>query len=131
MSMAKVCKLDLLPETYSVCRYPADELIPVHPTMADGLWAYVRTHEETCVVCAGSCPNATQIERGWRALKVRGPLEFSQVGILASIASPLALSGISIFAISTYDTDYILIKEDTLNGAISVLEKAGHQVFTG
>jgi uncharacterized protein len=62
---------------------------------------------------------------------VRGPLDFSLVGILASIAAPLAEAGISIFSISTFDTDYILVKEKTLEKAQAVLEEAGHQVLTG
>ena len=83
------------------------------------------------MVCAGRAPGASQVEEGWKALKVRGPLDFSQVGILASIAGPLSNAGISIFTISTFDTDYILIKEGTLKPAITALEAAGHQVPAG
>lgn len=65
-------------------------------------------------------------EKGWYCLKVRGPLDFALTGILASLAAPLAEAGISIFAISTYDTDYFLVKE--LDRAIAVLSKSGHTV---
>lgn len=65
-------------------------------------------------------------EPGWKALKVLGPLDFSLTGILAGIATSLAQAGISIFAISTYDTDYILIKKEKLEGAQAALIAAGH-----
>lgn len=123
--------LDLLPELYSVYRYPPDASIPFGPQDRAGLWAFVWTDEELSVVCADRAPGATHEEAGWRALKVRGPLDFSQVGILASIAAPLAGAGVSIFTISTFDTDYILIKEDCLELALAALEIAGHQVFQG
>ena len=67
-------------------------------------------------------------EPGWRALQVDGPLDFMLTGVLASLALPLADAGISIFAISSYDTDYVLVKQDKLAGAIDTLRKAGHGV---
>ena len=68
------------------------------------------------------------IQKGWRALLVAGTLDFSLVGILASLATTLASAGVSIFAMSTYDTDYILVKEDALQKAIEALEGAGHTI---
>jgi hypothetical protein len=68
------------------------------------------------------------VERGWRALKVAGPLDFSLTGVLASLACPLAEAGISIFAISTFDTDYLLVRAETLARAIQVLGEFGHTV---
>lgn len=73
-------------------------------------------------------PAEVHAERGFRALKVVGPLDFSLVGVLASIAMPLAQAGISIFAISTFDTDYILIREQQLPSAVAALREAGHEV---
>jgi hypothetical protein len=67
-------------------------------------------------------------ERGWRALKVTGPLDFGLTGILASLANPLGDAGISLFAISTYDTDYVLVKEDKLHNALAALQAAGHTI---
>jgi hypothetical protein len=68
------------------------------------------------------------MEKGWRILKVRGPLEFSQIGVLAAIVMPLAQTGVSIFVLSTFDTDYILVKEQTLLLAIAALQNAGHTI---
>jgi len=67
-------------------------------------------------------------EKGWRCLRVEGPLDFSLTGILASLAAPLSAAGISIFAISTYDTDYLLVKEEQLGSAINTLRQYGHHI---
>jgi hypothetical protein len=67
-------------------------------------------------------------ESGWRCLKVRGPLDFGLTGILAALTSALAAASIPIFALSTYDTDYLMIKTDTLERAIEALRGAGHRV---
>lgn len=76
----------------------------------------------------GLAPQGTQCENGWRAFQVAGPLEFSLTGILAAIAVPLADAGVSIFAISTFDTDYVLVKEESLAKAMEALRAAGHRV---
>jgi hypothetical protein len=87
------------------------------------------TANELSVVAADAdVPHDLPCERGWRALKVAGPLDFGLTGILASLASPLADAGISLFAVSTYDTDYILLKEDRLHDALAVLQAAGHTI---
>lgn len=67
-------------------------------------------------------------EAGWRVFKVAGPLDFALTGILASIADPLAQAGVSIFAISTYNTDYLMVKEQKLDVALRALKQAGHTV---
>ena len=67
-------------------------------------------------------------EPGWRCLKVQGPLNFDQTGVLASLVGPLAEAAISVFSISTYDTDYLLVKEHDLDKARSVLTKQGHTI---
>jgi uncharacterized protein len=133
--MSPTCVLELLTETYAVYRYPPETLLPLERPQGEGLWAYVGTSEEVSVVSSQPeaskiSPEMRQVESGWRALKVRGPLDFSLVGILASIAAPLAQAGISIFSISTFNTDYILVKEKTLEKALAVLEEAGHQVLS-
>jgi uncharacterized protein len=133
--MGHTCVLELLPETYSVYRYPPETPLPLERPQGEGLWAFVGTSEEVSVVSSQRearkiSPEMRQMESDWRALKVRGPLDFSLVGILASIAAPLAEAGISIFSISTFDTDYILVKEKTLEKAQAVLEEAGHQVLS-
>jgi hypothetical protein len=65
---------------------------------------------------------------GWRALAVVGPIEFNAVGILASLAAPLATAGVSIFALSTYDTDTILVRDSALPATFAALRAAGHVV---
>jgi hypothetical protein len=119
--------LNLLPTRLAVCRLGAQEPLPPWPR--GELTAITRTADELSIMCAEDCvPPGIQIEAGWRALKVAGPLDFSLTGILAAIASPLAVAKISIFALSTYDTDYVLVKEAHLAAAIRVLSLAGHTV---
>lgn len=84
-----------------------------------------RTPTETSIVCEAP---PVEGEPGWRALMVEGPLDFSLTGILAGIAAPLAAAGISIFAISTFDTDYVLVKEARIDEATTVLRAAGYSV---
>jgi hypothetical protein len=86
-----------------------------------------RTPDELSVVAdEAAVPAGVRAERGWRALQVAGPLDFNLTGILASLAYPLARAGISLFAVSTFDTDYVLIKEDKLHDALAALQAAGH-----
>ena len=83
------------------------------------------------MVCPESQATAGDIEPGWRCLMVQGPLPFDQVGVLASLARPLAEAGVSTFAVSTYDTDYLLVQEAELEAAIASLRSAGHRVTEG
>lgn len=73
-------------------------------------------------------PEAATAERGWRCLKVGGPLSFELTGVLAALTRPLADAGIPVFALSTYETDYLLVKEEQLTAAASALERTGHAV---
>ncbi len=92
-----------------------------------GFLSLTRTADETSVVCAqDAVPANVAAEPGWRALKLLGPFDFGEVGILAAVASPLADAGVPIFAVSTFDTDYVLVKQDRLPDAIRALEAAGH-----
>ncbi len=94
-----------------------------------GFVSVTRTADELSVICAESAiPQGIQGETGWRIFKIDGPLDFALTGILASVAQPLAEVGVSIFAISTYDTDYVMVKEQDLEKAVHALEGAGHQV---
>jgi hypothetical protein len=89
----------------------------------------MRTKDELTVVCGEEgVPAVIRVEKGWRALKVKGPLEFSLVGVLASLTEPLADAEVGIFVLSSYDTDYILVKEADLSRANRALEGAGHMV---
>lgn len=124
-------KLTVLPGSLAVCRLSPSQNVPAWVWQDKTLLSVTYTADELSIVCAGDAvPNAVQCERNWRALKVQGPLNFSLTGILAALASPLASAGIAIFALSTYDTDYILVKEPSLQQAIAVLQQHGH-VFEG
>jgi hypothetical protein len=120
--------LVLLANHLAVCRLDGDAPMPDW-AMQEGLFSITRTGDELSVVCPEVLvPDGIRAERGWRALRVAGVLDFSQVGVLASMASPLAVAGISLFALSTFDTDYLLIKEDDLGRAVEELAAVGHAV---
>lgn len=119
-------KLALLDGSYSVCRFDAGAKIPQDIFSGPGFASVTRTADEISIVCeTGSRPPIAREERGWKVLMVEGPLDFGMIGVLSSISAPLALAGISIFVISTFDTDYVLVKEARLDDAIAVLSAAG------
>jgi hypothetical protein len=111
-----------------VVRLAADAPLPGW-ALAGEFVSLTRTRDELSVVCEERLvPAPLNREGAWRALKVEGPLDFAMVGVLASIASPLASAGVSIFTISTFDTDYVLVKDDRLATALEALRSAGHVV---
>lgn len=121
--------LRLTNDRLCVCQLPKDALLPVWAANAPGFCAITRTEEELSIVCAASVvPAGVRQEPGWRAFKVDGPLDFALTGILASLAGPLAKAGVSIYALSTYNTDYVLVKESQLDEAIDALRAVGHTV---
>lgn len=118
-----------LPQTFAVCRLAPDDPLPAWISER-GWWSITRTDHELSIVCdAARLPVDAVAERGWRGLMVQGPLPFGLTGILASLATPLADARISIFAISTYDTDYLLVKDRVFGQACDVLRAAGHEVI--
>lgn len=121
--------LKIQPELLAVVRLEPTASIPSWATQTP-FFAITRTADELSVVCTDqNVPEAgLKCERPWRALKVQGPLDFSLTGILASLASALAKAGVPIFAISTFDTDYILVKADNLEAAVGCLELEGHTI---
>ena len=121
--------LSILPEIFAIARL--DPLAPL-PVLEDAgtLASITRTPEELSLLCVeGAVPAGASASRGWRAIRVVGALDFSLTGILASLASPLADARISIFALSTHDTDYVLVKDETLPRAVDALTGAGHRFF--
>ena len=121
--------LELLPETLAICRLAADSPVPDWALSSREFLTTSRTPGELSITAVQRVvPAALKCERDYRALRVRGPLAMSLVGVLASIANPLAEAKISIFAISTYDTDYVLVKAGDLDTAVDVLQRAGHEV---
>lgn len=120
--------LSILPETFAVCRLEAHAPIPDW-TRASSFNSITRTRDELSIVCdERNVPQQVTGERGWRCLKLEGPFDFALVGILVSVVEPLARAAISVFAIATYDTDYVLIKAADLLRARQVLIEAGHRM---
>lgn len=116
------------PEYYAVVRLDPDEDVPA--------WAWVgavssvtRTESELSIVCVeAAVPTEASAERGWRMLEVAGPLAFTLTGVLSSLTVPLAAAEIPLFAISTFETDYLLVREPNLARAVAALGDAGHAV---
>jgi len=122
-------KLLLQEDRFTICQLPAEAAIPRWAAQAPGVVATVRSREELSIVCREDVvPLDVRQEKGWRAFMVEGPLDFGLTGVLAAIAGPLAVAGISIFAMSTFHTDYVLVKEEKLDDATRALEAAGHIV---
>ena len=124
-------ELSVLPGRFAVCQQDAKAPMP-RPEALGELWALVRTADELSLVVREELADPHwKVEAGWRCIGVTGKLEFELVGVLASLAQPLASAGISIFAISTYNTDYLLVREADLQRACDALNAAGHHVDGG
>ncbi|MGB2851624.1 MAG: ACT domain-containing protein [Solirubrobacterales bacterium] len=122
-------RVDTLPAVYEICRLEADADVPEWVAAApQGLLSVTRTESELSIVCTGPIPAGVEHSRGWRAVRVLGTLEHTMTGVLVSLAAPLADAGIPIFAISTFDTDYLLVPGDALDQALAALADAGHTV---
>jgi hypothetical protein len=123
--------IDVRPDEYTVLRLdPATPLPPDLFTSA-GLVSVIRTEAELSVVVPSSGADGMQAQRrepGWRLLTVRGPLEFSLTGIMAMLAGTLAAAGVALFALSSFDTDHVLVKAGDLDRAITAFREAGHEV---
>lgn len=125
----KILTIKLFKKTYGVARLDKTDSIPEW-SQNSNFFSATRTAEELSIVCPqDNIPDDIKYEKDWRILKIEGPLDFSLIGILASISSLLSQERISIFAISTYDTDYILVKSKDINNAIKVLTKGGYNLI--
>jgi hypothetical protein len=114
--------------TYAVCSL--DGAFPIPPwATAGAFFSITRTADELSVVCPQEAvPEGIACERGWCCLRVAGTIPFSAVGVLTALTAPLAEAGISLFAISTFDTDYLLVKENDFEAALAALRQAGHAI---
>ena len=122
-------KFRQLPGTFAVCRLPPTASIP---TWAEGasFISVTRTSEELSIVCpANHAPQGGKCESPWTCFKLEGPFAFVLTGVLASFLDPLATAGVPIFAVSTFDTDYVLVKEELTAAALKALGDAGHEVL--
>ncbi|MGZ7041736.1 MAG: ACT domain-containing protein [Thermoanaerobaculia bacterium] len=117
-------RLILLPPRLAVCRLPPTAPVPQWP--AGPFVAMTRTADELSIVCSEeSAPNDVRSERGWRCLKIEGPIPFATIGVAAAVTKALADAKVSVFFVSTYDTDYVLVRSESLDAAVSALRAAG------
>jgi hypothetical protein len=111
----------LLPDTLAICR--------LDMSAATSSFSITRTADELSIVCPQpAVPDGIRCERDWLCFKLAGPIPFTTVGVLASLVQPLAEAAISVFAVSTFDTDYVLVKSADLAGATDALRLKGHAV---
>jgi uncharacterized protein len=122
--------LILLSDEYSICRLQPSDSDPAWASEC-GFTSIVRTADELSVLCpTARVPGHVRQERGWRLFKFQGPFAFTETGVLASVLSPLAAAQIGILALSTFDTDYVLVKATDLTRACDALTAAHHSVRT-
>jgi hypothetical protein len=113
----------------AVCRLEAASDIPAWVDRAGAFSCITRTPDELSIVCAvDAVPDGVPMEGPWRAFRIRGPLVMTLIGVVAAMANPLADAGIAIFAISTFDTDYVLVHEPDIEAAKAALTAAGHTI---
>jgi hypothetical protein len=128
---SKTWKLNirLLQGELAVCRLSPQSPIPEWAIGEKGFVSITRTADELSIVCAEDlAPKDAKCERNWRVFKMEGPFDFALTGILVSVARPLNEAGISILSISTYDTDYVMVKSKDKDKAVAILRSAGHSV---
>lgn len=120
--------LEALAERLAVCKLAPDAPAPTISLHSAFVSLTVTPHEISLVCPEDEAPTGADVVSGWRALRVVGVLDFSLIGILASLTHTLADAGISVFAVSTYTTDYILVNDAALTRAMAALRAAGHRV---
>jgi hypothetical protein len=117
-----------VPGEFAICRLASDGQVPDWATIGS-LFSVTRSADELSIVCAAhQVPAEVKHEAGWSCFKLEGPFPFTMTGVLSSFLAPLAEARIPILAISTFDTDYILVKEKTGEAAMSALQAAGHRL---
>jgi hypothetical protein len=125
---ARHFELTLLPERFAISRLAADAPIPAWATQCP-FFSVTRTGDELSIVSElARVPVGVHSQPGWRIFKVHGPFVLSEIGVLSALAAPLAEAKISLLAISTFDTDYLLVSAETLSAAINALDQAGHTI---
>ena len=127
--MLQALTLTILAETFAVSKLDKGAAIPDWAS-SGGWWCVTRTDDELSVVCPEPLVPAEVISnRGWKCLKVSGPLDFALTGVLTSLLKPLAEARISVFSVSTFDTDYLLVKTESLAATARLLSVAGHRIL--
>jgi ATP-dependent RNA helicase RhlE len=122
--------LAILPESFGICRLHPRTRLPRWVFRPSSFYSVTRTRDELSIVAREDLiPQRFDCERDWRGIKVIGPLDFGLVGVVASLALPLARAGVSLFTVSSFDTDYLLVRAKNLDKAVAALETAGHQFY--
>jgi uncharacterized protein len=121
-------ELSLLAETFTICHLAADAAVPGWATQGQ-FFSITRTSEELSIIAESALvPERLRTEVSWRVIRVHGPFDFSEVGVLVALVQPLAAAGVSVFAVSTFDTDYLLVQRSQLREAVIAFRKAAHTV---
>jgi len=120
-------RFSVIPGTWAILKLPPSDPMPAWATEATGFVAITRTAEElSLIVPRERIPAGVDAPVDWSLIKVHGPFSFAAVGVLASFGTPLANAGVSIIAVSTHDTDYILVRSGDEGAARQCLILAGH-----
>jgi hypothetical protein len=126
---SRCLELSVMPERLAISRLAPNAPIPAWATQGSFFSVTRNSEEELSIVAVESVtPGDLQTQAGWRSLKVHGPFAFSEVGVISALATPLAEAKLSMFVLSTFDTDYLLVASSDLADAIAVLQKAGHTI---
>jgi hypothetical protein len=121
-------ELSLLPGRFAISKLASDAHLPAWAERGS-FYSVTRTCDELSIIVEEAhLPVGTQSQSGWRVLRVHGPFVLSEVGVLASLTAPLADARVSVFVVSTFDTDYLLVTEEQLASAIVALGRAGHSI---
>src|SRR5688572_17760361 len=121
-------RLSILPATFAICRLAPDDAVPAW-SQQGSFFTITRTALELSIVCEERLvPDGIQAECGWRCLHLHGPIPFEVTGVIASLTKPLAEAKVSVSAIATYDTDYLLVKAEKLPAAIAALRSAAFDI---
>lgn len=119
---------DLIPPEFAVIRFPPEARIPGWASTG-AFFSITRSPTELSIICeAAIVPPDSGADYGWRCLQLRGTFAFSEVGIAASLSGSLAAAGVGILIVSTFDTDYVLVKDSQLSPAVEALRRDGHEV---
>jgi uncharacterized protein len=125
-------KFLLRPESFCVYRLPPDRAVDFDRLRSVSWYSITRTDEElSIVVPCDFDPGPGECDSGWSCLRIAGKLEFGLVGVISGVSRVLADAGVGIFTVSTYDTDYILVKSTDIKTAVRALSDAGHDVVNG
>jgi uncharacterized protein len=128
--LSKKLKFRVISGSFAVCRLPAADPIPQWATEGS-FTSITRTSDELSIVCpSDNVPLQYKSETLWACLKIEGPFAFSEIGILEAFIRPLVESNISVFAIATFDTDYVSVQQNSLDQALDALQSAGHSLLS-